>query len=101
MSYHCIKKEEYDKLNVNSTLYRKVFGKVIKVRQEKETRNVVSEEQCRFKADRSCVDHMFVVQQLIEKSMAWENLKRYTVFINLEKHMIRYQGISCGRYLGI
>ncbi|XP_024891525.1 uncharacterized protein LOC112467233 [Temnothorax curvispinosus] len=73
----------YRGLSVNSTLSR-LFGKIIKALLEDKIGSTVSEEQSGFTAGRSCVDNLFVVQQLLKKRIA-KDLETHITFIDLKK----------------
>ncbi|KAL3275471.1 hypothetical protein HHI36_020231 [Cryptolaemus montrouzieri] len=48
----------------------KIYGKILKIRIEKEYEDMEAEEQAGFRAGRSTVDHLFCITQMIEKKIA-------------------------------
>ena len=62
----------------------KVVARVIQERLQKLAEDVLPESQCGFREGRSCMDMIFVVRKLIEKS--WEHGSRaFFTFIDLKK----------------
>ncbi|XP_030753480.1 uncharacterized protein LOC115880423 [Sitophilus oryzae] len=60
----------------------RLYGRILKERVEESFKEI--EEQGGFRAGRSCIDNIFVLQQIIEKRRA-RNLDTHLVFIDLEK----------------
>jgi hypothetical protein len=60
------KEPNYRGLNVNNTLCI-IYTKVLQSRLHKEIRQKVCKDQSGFKPERSCVDNMFILQQLADK----------------------------------
>ncbi|XP_063929530.1 uncharacterized protein LOC135141885 [Zophobas morio] len=60
----------------------RLYGRLIKKRIEDQYREM--EDQSGFRAGRSCIDNIFVLQQIIEKRTS-RNLPTHIVFIDLEK----------------
>lgn len=62
--------------------FMKLLGRIVKAQLEKQY--VQSEEQCGFTPERSCIDHIFTLRQLLEKQR--DKSKRLDlIFIDLEK----------------
>lgn len=59
---------------------------------EKEIENKIGKDH----AERSCVYHMFTIQQLIEKEMT-NNGPTQSVFIDLKKPSTLFPGKKCGK----
>lgn len=73
--------ENYRGISVVSAMGR-LYGKVLKKRIEKEVEEI--EDQSGFRAGRSCLDNIFVLQQVMERRKE-RNLPTHIVFIDLEK----------------
>jgi len=73
--------KNYRGISIISSVGR-LYGRLIKKRIESQFNEV--EDQSGFRAGRSCVDNIFVLQQVIEKRTA-RNLPTHLVFIDLEK----------------
>ena len=86
----------YRGLSVNCSMSR-LFGKILKRKLEKATREVMSEEQNGFTKGRSCVDCVFVVQQISEKRRS-RGLETHRAFTDLEKLMTLYHVTYYGRF---
>jgi len=67
-------------LNICSRLY----GKIRKPFLEQEFSQIETEEQARFRAGGSTIDHIFCLKQLIEKKMA-VNQPLHLLLVDLEK----------------
>ena len=75
--------KNYRGISVNGTLSR-LFSKVLQKRLQKECIEKIDENQSGFIPGRSCVDNLFIIQQLIEKHMS-HNHELFLAFIDLEK----------------
>lgn len=73
--------ENYRGISVTSSVGR-LYGRILKKRIETEFSDI--EEQNGFRAGRSCMDNVFVLQQIIEKRKA-RSLPTHLVFVDLEK----------------
>ncbi len=73
--------KNYRGISVLSSMGR-LYGRLIKKRIEDQYREM--EDQSGFRAGRSCIDNIFVLQQIIEKRTS-RNLPTHIVFIDLEK----------------
>lgn len=73
--------QNYRGISVISSMGR-LYGRILKTRIESVYQDI--EEQSGFRAGRSCLDNIFVLQQIMEKRMA-RNLATHLVFIDLEK----------------
>jgi len=71
----------YRGITVTSSIGR-LYGRILKTRIERDF--VEMEEQCGFRAGRSCLDNISTLQQLIEKRSE-RNLETHLIFIDLEK----------------
>jgi len=67
-------------LNIFSWLY----GKIIKYFLEQEFSQLETEEQAGFRADRTTIDHVFCLKQLIEKK-TYVDQPLHLLFVDLEK----------------
>ena len=47
----------------------KIYGRVLIERVKRKTKDSVSDEQCGFRDGRGCVDQIFFLKNLIEKSL--------------------------------
>jgi len=73
----------YRGIAVTSSISR-LYGKIIKRRIEMEYSDMEAEEQAGFRAGRSTVDHLFCINQVIEKMMAI-NRELHLLFVDLKK----------------
>jgi hypothetical protein len=64
------------------SIIRKVFSTMIRLRLEK--RVELHESQCAFRHDRSCIDHIFTMAQLVHESGA-TNRTLYAFFLDIKK----------------
>ena len=62
----------------------KVFGRILNERVKAVTDIKVMDEQGGFRAGRGCNDQIFVVKQIVEKTIE-KNMKTYMAFVDLEK----------------
>ena len=62
----------------------KWFGKVLNTRLRESTERGVMEEQGGFRANRSCVDQVFTLRQVMEKAIE-KRRELFVAFIDLEK----------------
>jgi hypothetical protein len=53
-------------ITVGSSIGR-MYTKILKANLEKETYNILSEDQSGFQAGRSCTDNLYILQQILEK----------------------------------
>ncbi len=75
----------------------KVVSRVIQGRLQKLAEDELPESQCGFRKGRGCVDMVFAVRQLLEKS--WEHRERlFITFVDLRK-AYDSEGRLCGRSL--
>lgn len=58
----------YHAISITSTFSR-VYGRIVRNMIEEEYRNYEKEEQCSFRAGRSCTDNVFCLKQIIEKRL--------------------------------
>ncbi|XP_060524515.1 uncharacterized protein LOC132700934 [Cylas formicarius] len=75
--------ENYKGISVISSMGR-LYGKLVKAKLEIEIKGKIGEEQTGFTAGRSCIDHIYSLQQMIEKKMA-KNRAVHLAFIDLKK----------------
>lgn len=75
--------ENYRGITVTSTCSR-LYGRILKNLIEQEYQGSGGEEQCGFRAGRSCMDHIFCLKQLIEKRIA-TGRELHLLFIDLAK----------------
>ena len=66
------------------SVVRKLCGRVLIETVKRQTNNSVSDEQCEFRDGRGCVDQIFFLKNLIEKSLE-RNRKLYVRYMDLEK----------------
>ena len=69
----------------------KSFTKVLNDRLQLVVEGTVSDSQCGFRAGRDCVDMIFCVCQLVEKTIE-HNTKVFLLFIDCIRPMILYPG---------
>ena len=62
----------------------KVFAKVIQQRLQVVVEEVVADSQCSFRCNRGCIDMIFCVHQLIEKTTEHDT-KAFILFVDLKK----------------
>ena len=62
----------------------KLYGRVLIERVKRKTNNSLRDEQCDFRDGRGCVDQIFCLKNLIEKSLE-RNRKLYVGCMDLEK----------------
>jgi hypothetical protein len=58
--------QNYRGLSINS-VFSRLYIKVINNKSERKVKDLIGEDQSGFRAGRSCVDNLFVLQQLIQK----------------------------------
>jgi hypothetical protein len=75
--------QNYRGLSINS-VFSRLYTKVIKNKLERELKDLIGEDQSGIRAGRSCVDNLFVVQQLIEKRTSVGE-ETHLALIGLEK----------------
>ena len=63
-------------------VFGKVLAKVIQMRLQEVVEEVIPDSQCGFHPGRGCLDIIFCVKQLVEKSVE-HNTNTYILFINL------------------
>ena len=80
--------DNYRGLCVTSTLSR-LWAKILQKRLREEVGDKISEDQSGFTPGRSCVDNLFILQQLIEKRSR-KNEELHIAFIDLKK---AYDGV--------
>lgn len=73
----------YRGISVTATISR-LWGKIVQKRIRKEVENRIGEDQSGFIAGRSCVDNLFILQQLTEK-MKSRDKEVHVTFIDLKK----------------
>ena len=80
------KKAEYENYRGITVLnnFSRLYGKIIKCLLEQEFPHIETEEQVGFRAGRSTTDHVFCLEQLIEKKMS-VNQPLHILFVDLEK----------------
>lgn len=62
----------------------RILSKIINIRLESLIQNKISEEQAGFTTDKSCVDHIFTIRQMMER-MLTKGKEIHFIFIDLEK----------------
>ena len=62
----------------------KVFTRIILKRIKEAIDEVLRQEQAGFREGKSCIDHIFVLGQILEQSHEW-NSPLYIMFIDFEK----------------
>lgn len=62
----------------------RIYGKVLKIRVEREYADQEVEEQAGFRTGISTIDHIFCVTQLLDK-MSTVNKEVHLLFVNLKK----------------
>jgi sorting nexin-29 len=78
--------ENYRGITLLPTAY-KLYAKIIKNRLSECLEDKMVEEQCSFRKGRSCIDAIFMVQQIMEKRKK-HNLPLFLLFIDSTKrHM--------------
>jgi retron-type reverse transcriptase len=75
--------QNYRGLSINS-VFSRLYTKVIKNKLEREVKDLIDEHQSGFRAGRSCVDNLFVLQQLIEKQ-TFVGKETHLASIDIEK----------------
>ena len=73
--------QNYRGISVTSAMGR-LYGRILKHRIETNIEDI--EEQSGFRAGRSCIDNIFVLQQILEKRKS-HNLSTHIIFVDLEK----------------
>lgn len=73
----------YRGLSINCTLTR-LFGKIIKKELYEAAGDKIGEDQSGFTRNRSCVDNLFIIQQLIEKRNSRDE-ETHLALVDLEK----------------
>ena len=73
----------------------KLFARILSDRVRQLTYNRLLEEQAGFRAGRGCIDHIFVIRQLVEKHLEIGK-KMFAAFIDLEKAYAKCGGRICG-----
>lgn len=73
----------YRGISVTSTMSR-LYGKILRDLIETEYSSYEEEEQCGFRAGRSCTDNVFCLKQVIEKKTAL-NQEVHIIFVDLQK----------------
>ena len=66
------------------SLTNKVFSRIILQRITAAVDTLLRQEQAGFRKGRSCIDHIFVLRQILEQSHEW-NSSLYVVFVDFEK----------------
>ena len=66
------------------SLTSKVFSRIILQRITSAVDTLLRQEQAGFRKGRSCIDHIFVLRQILEQSHEW-NSPLYVVFVDFEK----------------
>ena len=66
------------------SLTSKVFNRIILQRITSAVDNILRQEQACFRKGRSCIDHIFVLRQILEQSREW-NSTLYVAFVDFEK----------------
>lgn len=77
----CKKGSNYRGRSVTSCIER-LYGKILKARIERHFQDI--EEQSGFQAGRSCLDNIFVLQQVLEKRLE-RNMATHLLFVDVEK----------------
>ncbi|XP_060525271.1 uncharacterized protein LOC132701406 [Cylas formicarius] len=62
----------------------RLYGKMLRDLIEEDYKEKEEEEQCGFRAGRSCTDNVFTLKQIIEKRSA-RNLETHLTFVDLQK----------------
>ena len=75
--------ENYRGISVIATMGR-LYGKILQNKLEENIRGKIGEEQAGFTAGKSCVDHIYTLQQLIEKKTT-KNREVHLTFVDLRK----------------
>ena len=63
---------------------RKVFSRILLDRFSTTVEDISRNEQAGFRKGRSCIDHIFVLRQILEQAAEW-NSNLYVLFIDFEK----------------
>lgn len=66
------------------SLTSKIFSRIILQRTTTAVDTILRQEQAGFRKGRSCIDHIFVLRQILEQSHEW-NSPLYLVFVDFEK----------------
>lgn len=75
--------DNYRGISVIATMGR-LYGRVLRDKLEQNIQGKIGEEQAGFTAGRSCIDHIYTIQQLLEKKKA-KNKPVHLAFIDLKK----------------
>jgi len=75
--------DNYRGIAVTNTVSR-VYGKILKMKIEKEYQNNEAEEQAGFRSGRSTIDHLFTITQIIEKKVAYDQ-ELHLLFVDIKK----------------
>lgn len=67
-----------------TNVFSRLYGKIIKHFLEAEFKGMEAEEQAGFRVGRSTIDHLFCLQQIIEKKKV-RNQPLHLVFVDIEK----------------
>ena len=65
-------------------LTSKVYSRIILQRITASVDNILRQEQAGFRRGKSCIDHIFVLRQILEQTQEW-NSPLYAVFVDFEK----------------
>ena len=66
------------------SLTSKIFSRIILQRITTAVDGILRQEQAGFRKGKSCIDHIFVLKQILEQSHEW-NGSLYVVFVDFEK----------------
>ena len=66
------------------SLTSKIYCRIILQRIATTVDKILRQEQAGFRKGRSCIDHIFVLRQILEQSQEW-NSPLYAVFVDFEK----------------
>jgi len=66
------------------SLTSKIFSRIILQRITTAVDGILRQEQASFRKGKSCIDHIFVLRQILEQSHEW-NGSLYVVFVDFEK----------------
>ena len=80
------------------SLTSKIFSHIILQRIKTTVDNILRQEQAGFRKGRSCIDHIFVLRQILEQSHEW-NSTLYIVFIDFKQAFDRLHRDSLWKIL--
>ena len=66
------------------SLTSKIFSRIILQRITTAVDGILRQEQAGFRKGKSCIDHIFILRQILEQSHEW-NGSLYVVFVDFEK----------------